>query len=308
MEQVQFRAMGTDILVVIDAEPQRARKSLAWAHAHFLELERRLSRFRPESELSALNRRAGTSVRVSQPLYDALAAGLRAAHTSNGLVTPTLLREVTAAGYDRSFELLADSSPAPVAKPAISKQSQPIWQQIRMNPERRRVWLPLGAQIDLGGIAKGWAADQIVQRLADIGPSLVDAGGDIAISGLLHDGTTWPIGVANPLQPGQLFGVLELGRGGVATSGRDRRHWLRAGVPQHHIIDPRSGQPATTDVLTATVLAGHAQQAEAAAKVVVILGSQAGLAWLDAQPTLAGLVVREDGQLLRSMRMPPLQN
>jgi thiamine biosynthesis lipoprotein len=79
-------------------------------------------------------------------------------------------------------------------------------------------------------------------------------------------------------------------------------------VPQHHIIDPRSGQPATTDVLTATVLAGHAQQAEAAAKMVVILGSQAGLAWLDAQPTLAGLVVREDGQLLRSMRMPPLQN
>ncbi len=314
MQQITFRAMGTEILVVIDAEPQRARKGLAWAQAHFLELERRLSRFRPESELSALNRRAGTSVRVSQPLYDALTAGIRAAHRSNGLVTPTLLNEVTAAGYGCSYDLLADRLPAPVAKPVASgnrpalaiERGRSDWQQIRFNPEQRRIWLPAGVQIDLGGIAKGWAADLITRRLADIGPSLVDAGGDIAISGLLRDGTTWPIGVANPLEAGQSLGLLELARGGVATSGRDRRRWMRDGVMQHHIIDPRSGQPAITDVLAATVIAPHAQQAEVATKMALILGTQAGIAWLDARPQLAGLLIREDGQVLLSKRMPRL--
>jgi len=77
-------------------------------------------------------------------------------------------------------------------------------------------------------------------------------------------------------------------------------------VMQHHIIDPRSGQPAITDVLAATVIAPHAQQAEVATKMALILGTQAGIAWLDARPQLAGLLIREDGQVLLSKRMPRL--
>ena len=92
-------------------------------------------------------------------------------------------------------------------------------------------------------------------------------------------------------------------RGAVATSGRDYRRWQKGGVAQHHIIDPRTGQPAQTDVLTATIIAADGPTAEVAAKVALILGSHAGMAWLEERPTLAGLLVLEDGRVLQSHRM-----
>lgn len=91
-------------------------------------------------------------------------------------------------------------------------------------------------------------------------------------------------------------------KGGVATSGRDYRRWQKNGVWQHHIIDPRSGDPAFTDVVTATVIAPTAQSAEMAAKAVLIQGGVQGIAWLEKHPPLAGLVVLEDGHTLHSSR------
>jgi thiamine biosynthesis lipoprotein len=158
-------------------------------------------------------------------------------------------------------------------------------------------------RLDLGGVAKGWAADQAARRLAEAGPALVDAGGDISVSGPMADGLPWPIAIANPFAPDQSLGLALLARGAVATSGRDYRRWMRGGLEQHHIIDPRSGQPAQTDILSATIVAPDGPLAEMAAKVALILGSRAGLAWLDARPTLAGLLVLEDGRILRSRRM-----
>jgi len=113
----------------------------------------------------------------------------------------------------------------------------------------------------------------------------------------------WPIAIANPFVPDKSLGTVLLVRGAVATSGRDYRRWERGGMTQHHIIDPRTCQPAQTDVLSATVVAPDGPTAEMAAKVALILGSRASLTWLDARPTCAGLVVLEDGRILRSRRM-----
>jgi len=96
--------------------------------------------------------------------------------------------------------------------------------------------------------------------------------------------------------------MLKLGRCGVATSGRDYRRWQQNGAWQHHIIDPRTGQPAETDVFSATVIAPDVRQAEMATKTALILGSQAGLAWLEAQTSLTGMLVLEDGQVLQDSR------
>jgi thiamine biosynthesis lipoprotein len=101
------------------------------------------------------------------------------------------------------------------------------------------------------------------------------------------------VGVADPEHPGEVLAVLKLMRGGVATSGRDYRHWQRDGLPQHHLLEAATGLPAQTDVLTATVLAPALWQAEMAAKRVLLAGAEAGLAWLNDQPGLAGLIVVE---------------
>jgi thiamine biosynthesis lipoprotein len=128
----------------------------------------------------------------------------------------------------------------------------------------------------------------------------VDVGGDIAVSGPHLDGEPWSIGLADPLHPDQDLELLMIYKGGVATSGRDYRRWKKNGVWQHHIIDPRSGEPSFTDVLTATVIAPTAQAAEMAAKTVLIHGSVQGIAWLEKHSPLAGQVVLEDGQTLHS--------
>ena len=131
----------------------------------------------------------------------------------------------------------------------------------------------------------------------------MNAGGDIAISGPRADGEVWRIGVANPFEPKEDLFMLHLMGGGVATSGKDRRRWIRGDILQHHIIDPRTGQPAETDVLTATVVAPTVMEAEAAAKSVLILGSGAGMEWLEADSGLAGLLILEDGRVLTNLRM-----
>jgi thiamine biosynthesis lipoprotein len=158
-------------------------------------------------------------------------------------------------------------------------------------------------RLDLGGVAKGWAAGEALRRLAAAGPALVDAGGDIVVSGPMADGSAWPIAIDDPRAPEGELGVLLLDHGAVATSGRDYRRWRQGGQERHHIIDPRTGQPAQTDVLTATAVAPDGITAEAAAKAALILGSAGGCAWIDAHPALAALLVLDDGRILESGRI-----
>jgi thiamine biosynthesis lipoprotein len=172
-----------------------------------------------------------------------------------------------------------------------------------MDAAMRSVALPAAVRLDLGGIAKGWAADQAVRRLAAHGPALVDAGGDIAVSGPRAGGLRWPVAVASPFAPERHLAVLWLAGGGVATSGKDLRRWRRDGEWRHHIIDPRTGRPAVTDVLTATVIANSARAAEAAAKTAFILGRRKGMAWIEARSALAAVLVTDDGEVHTSWRL-----
>ncbi len=139
-----------------------------------------------------------------------------------------------------------------------------------------------------------------MQRLAAVGPALVDAGGDIAVSGLQADGTPWPVAVADPLRLQDRLELLGLGSCGVATSGTDYRRWLKDGKWKHHIIDPRTGESAETDLVSVTAIGPDVLQAEAAAKTVLILGSRAGLEWLEDHPPLSGLLVLQHGRVLYS--------
>lgn len=297
MQRLDFRAMGCHMLALIDSATEDATEILALVPTWFEEWEAALSRFRDDSELNALNRADGKPFQVSETLWQVLVASLQAAQESAGLVVPTLLDAVQVAGYDRSFDTLAKSIERTTRAAEIID-----WHSIELDEKNRTVRLPGGMHLDFGGIAKGWAADQAAERLAATAPALVDAGGDIAIS-TRNNNEEWPIGITDPFRPESDLELLLVNRGGVATSGRDYRRWQRNGKWQHHIINPRTGEPADTDVLSATVIAPTTQQAEVAAKTALILGSHAGLEWIEAHETLAGLIVLEDGTIVRSSAM-----
>ena len=298
IDKSEFRAMGCHVQVALESDSLKAHSRLESVPEWFEAWEDRLSRFRPYSELNRLNHSEGQPQPVSADLWKVYQVALEAERLSAGLVTPYVLEALVQAGYDRSFEQFG----------ALQESNQPnITQPRSLQPARaekdtiaRIICLPNGAKLDFGGIAKGWAAHQAMSRLEIYGSVMVDAGGDIAISRLLSDQQGWPIGIADPFQSDALLGVLELGRSGVATSGIDYRRWQQNGTWKHHIIDPRTGQPAQTDLLSVTVISPNVMDAEMAAKRVLISGSQAGLAWLETHPNYAGLLVLQVGECIQS--------
>ena len=296
------RLMATPVGVHVAVAPEdeaRARAAIEDCLAWFREVEARLTRFVAESELCRLNAAAGAWHRVSKLLFSVVEQSVAAAEASGGLFDPTILPVLEALGYDRDFNDIAYRE-APTARNADDVVAGPgSWRAIELDgarAERRRIRLPPGARLDLGGIAKGWAADVALDRCFSTLPDvLIDVGGDLRARGGPWEGELWAIGIGDPrevpdapaaeAEAERCAAVLTLGRGGLATSGATMRWWYQAGERQHHLIDPRTGRPARVWIdaaddraeeepliATATALAPTAAHAEVATKVALLRG------------------------------------
>ncbi len=282
----RFRAMGTNIELIVDADNSPvAHAALMDGRRAILDIESSLSRFDPASELSRLNRE-GSAQAASDVLFDALALALEAWADTDGRFDPGVGDAVIAAGYDRSFDKL----PALVqGRPALpSAQGAPAF----LDESDHSIRLAPGVRIDLGGIAKGLAAEMVAEQLSSVGPCLVSAGGDMAVRGVPSTGD-WPVSI-NTADGDWIVGLTH---GGLATSGRDRRTWATTTGQAHHVVDPRTGAPATTDIMRISVFAPTAVDAETMATALMIVGSRAAIA--EAQERgFEAIVVTEDGHTI----------
>ncbi|HEY7148213.1 MAG TPA: FAD:protein FMN transferase [Gaiellaceae bacterium] len=273
IESRRFRAMGTEIELLVDAIG--ADEALAAAESEFHRLEAILTRFRPRSELSRLNE-AG-SLETGPELREVVELALAARARTDGRFDPTVHDAVVGAGYDRSFDELPQDGTAVIVGSVCGGAVRIEGSRIELDP---------GVRLDLGGIGKGYAAARAADLLSAAGPALVNAGGDVAVKG-----GTWPVGVERP--GGDL--TLELTDGGLATSGRDRRRWRRNGKELHHLIDPATGSPSPSDLLRVTVVASNAVEAEVWAKALYIAGEEEAALEADMRG-LPGVLVTADGR------------
>ncbi|HEX5503654.1 MAG TPA: FAD:protein FMN transferase, partial [Thermomicrobiales bacterium] len=290
--------MNAEVLVIVVAGDGGHGEAMAAARdveRLFARVEAALSRFRPASELSRLNRAAGRPFRASPLLFAVVSAALAAARETGGLFDPTVLGALVAAGYDRSFELLAAGPDGP--PPAAPPRPRCDWRDVALDERAGTIALPAGCGLDLGGIGKGWAVDRAVDRLRPRGNFVIDAGGDLYAAGAQAGGAPWTVGVADPHVPARDLLVLTPRDRAVATSTTARRRWKRGGVERHHLIDPRTGAPATSGVVSATVVAESVARAEVLAKVALLLGPRAGRAFLDRQAGVPGILVHADGRV-----------
>jgi thiamine biosynthesis lipoprotein len=290
MPQISFRAMGCKITAVLYSKSSRAAAQLQNVPLWFESWESVLSRFREDSELNQVNRSSGVPVHVSGVFLAVLSVAERANHGSGGLVTPGILNTLESIGYDRSFDRMPESVSG-ISIPLKPDGNSPGYKILANN----RIVLNAGTRLDFGGVAKGWAAFQAMKKLSLYGPSMVNAGGDISISGLRPGYRKWVIRIVDPAKPENHIETISVGRAGVATSGRDYRHWEVDGQVQHHIIDPRTNTAAVTDLISATVIAPTVLQAEMASKSLMILGGHAGLQWVRRHPSFAAFVVFDSG-------------
>jgi FAD:protein FMN transferase len=252
------------------------------------------SRFREDSELSALNRAGGRTLRVSALLQEAVAAAVRAAELTGGDVDPSLGAALIALDYDGDFDLGLDrqgadaggaaSGPLAARPPgaALSLRSVPGWHTIRLDPRAGTVGLGAGVSLDPGATAKALAADHAAaaaHRAAGSGV-LVGLGGDFASAGPAPP-EGWRIRVTDDHRsgveaPGQWITVHT---GGLATSSTAIRRWRASGETVHHLLDPASGRPASSGWRTVSVAAASCLDANIASTAAIIRGEPA-LGWL----------------------------
>ena len=282
----EFRAMGTTVEILLEAPSQgSSERALDEACDGVAALERLLSRFDPDSELSELNRR-GRLV-AGDDLLAVVALAVEARDMTGGRFDPTVHDAMVAAGYDRTFDEVPADGPEPPGDPARCGG------QVTIDAARGEVVLGPGVRLDLGGIAKGYVVDRVAERLGASGPCLVNAGGDLRIAGPPRD-DSWPVGVETPAEPL----VLGLGSGAMATSGRNRRRWRRDGHEQHHLIDPARGRPAGSDLRAVTVIAENACRAEVLAKALFLGGERGAREEADRRGIPTVLVTGEGRVLL----------
>ena len=269
--------MGTLAAVTAVAPDQEtARDAVESAYARLNDVNRLMSDYVADSEIGRLNKLAvGDSLTVSPETFLCLQRAIDIAKHSGGAFDPTCRPLITL------WKQAGKQGQLPSEVELAAVQQRIGWRKLRLDADTRAVTLLAGnMQVDLGGIAKGYALDLAAEAMRKSGAAggLVDVGGDIVAFGKREDGTPWRIGVRHPFQSG-LFTKLELADAAVATSGVQQRFYEIAGRRYSHIIDPRSGWPAE-QAPSVTVIAADGLTADAWATVFSVLTMAEGRALL----------------------------
>jgi thiamine biosynthesis lipoprotein len=275
MQSYEFRAMNTGILLAGEGEREAVETGFSLAQKFVEDSEKRFTRFSNQSELAQLNRSAGSWFDASQDMFEVVSLALQLYKETGGLFDPSILEALEQAGYDRSMDEIRLHGPNAVT--VLPRPKLHYFNEVRLDvtPQRWRISLPGEMRIDLGGIAKSWIAEKAALLLSSwTNACAVDAGGDMFFIGLPQGEKAWRVTIENPLDDKSDLAVLKVPPGAVATSTVTKRRWKQGNREQHHLIDPRTQQPADTDWLSVTVVADHAAKAEVYAKSLLIGGPQ----------------------------------
>ncbi|MFO0711151.1 MAG: FAD:protein FMN transferase [Sandaracinus sp.] len=279
-----FSAMGTDVRVIAGRD---AAHVTAQVKRTFADAEQRFSRFLPDSELSRLNR-ATEPAEVSEELFDALWRARAYLELTEGVFDPAVGAAMHELGYDRTF------APGALDRPrrgAPARRASML--EVTLDPVRRTVERPPHVLLDLGGMMKGRTVDRAARHLA--GHGVVDAGGDARLVGDRR--TPWRVEVEDPRDPRRTVASMWVEDGAVATSAANRRRWRVGSGWAHHLVDPRTGEQAESDLLQATVLAPSAELADVLAKTVFVLGSRQARAALARWDRVGAVLVSRTGRV-----------
>ena len=283
--------MGSDIVVVVDGPDDL----LDMAQRRIDKLEQTWSRFLPDSEISNMNRSADW-VDVSADTLTLVDHALAAWRVTGGAFDPTILASLMANGYAESR---SESSGRTVLSGPARRGPAPGPERIEVDRTASRIRLPEGVGFDPGGIGKGLAADLVASELVTSGATAVmlSIGGDVRVAGVAPAG--WVVAIEDPTDRERTVAELSLVDGGVCTSSVLAKTWDMGDTPMHHLIDPRTGDPIVSPIVSATVLAGEAWMAEALTKAAITGDPVGALGFLESAG-VDGLLVDVDRVVWRT--------
>jgi thiamine biosynthesis lipoprotein len=284
-------------LTIYGANKQEAGAFSNEVFAKMRRLEEIFDKNNPAGDISRINAAAGRDwVDVEPETIFVLQQALEIAQKTGGAFDPTVGPLLELWGFGTEHARVPADEELQKALALID------YTAVEVDQTAQKVFLPHnGMKLDLGGIAKGFIIDegQKVMKQFPVAASLLNAGGDIGISGLNPSGGKWKIAVQDPQEPQQWLAILELEEGGVATSGGYQRYFEEKGQRYHHLLDPREGMPSR-GISSVTIIAPDAMQADALATAIFVLGKEKGLAYIENSPGLEGLLVDEEGEIFIS--------
>jgi FAD:protein FMN transferase len=298
--------MGTQVHIIALTNPEsdapRTQATIQHAFKEIRALEQRMSEWRPDSEISEVNRRAGSPVQVSLETFEVVSKALWAGKLSHG----TFDISFASLGELWKFGDAAEAEPKLPTKAQVRAALRFVdYRRIQMDEGVRTISIPRGAKLGLGGIAKGYIVDRAVQVLRGRGlrSFLVQAGGDLYGAGSKPDGSPWVSGIQDPRGPqGSFFASIQLTDHAFSTAGDYARAFLKNGKRYHHILDPRTGYPATA-CRSVTVWAPDATTADAIDDGVFILGPEKGLALVESLAGVGAVIVDRRNKVWISKRL-----
>ena len=297
----QWDIMGTRVSVDLwHIDPAQSKACALKIQNEMFRIDETLSTYKPESELSRVNKNASIeTVKISTELARLIEQSLQFSKLSNGAF------DISYASIGYQYDFRKKIKPS---EQSISENLESIdYRHIQLTDNNLK-YLSGQVRIDLGGIAKGYAVDNTIKLLPGCGISkaMISAGGDSRILGD-RNGKPWIIGIQHPRKPDAMALVLPLSDTAISTSGDYQRFYIDGDKRIHHILNPSTGKPAD-GVWSTTVTGPDAMTTDALSTSIFVMGPEAGLALIEKLDGFDAIIIDNKGQVHFTSGLEPPEN
>ncbi|MGX1025106.1 FAD:protein FMN transferase [Psychroflexus sp. MBR-150] len=293
--------MGSNFDITVVAQNKTiAQAYIDTAVSEIYRIEKLISSWKPESQTSAINRNAGIKpVKVDKELFDLIKRSKAISQLTDGAF------DISFAAVEHLFSFDGRETTLPKKEVITASVRNIGYQNIILDEKQQTVFLKQkGMRIGFGAIGKGYAADKTKALLMSKGvkAGIINASGDMNTWGTQPDGSAWKVAITNPMDKTKNFGLFDLNRQAVVTSGNYEKFFTVDGQRYAHIIDPRTGMP-TKGIISATVFAPKAELADALATSMFVMGEEVGINLINQLPDVEAIIVKDDGTLVLSNKI-----
>ncbi len=293
-----LKLMGSRFeITVVAKDSTEANDYIDLGVGEITRIEKLISSWDPASQTSEINRNAGIKpVKVDEELYNLIGRSVEISKLTDGAF------DISFASMDKIWKFDGSMTEMPSEEAIKQSVAKVGHQNIILDPENFTVFLKLeGMKIGFGGIGKGYAADKAKKLLMEKGVSagIINAAGDMNTWGKQPNGEFWKVAITNPMDKNKAFALLPLKDNAVVTSGNYEKYVTFNGVRYTHIINPRTGYPAT-GIISATVFAPKAEIADALATSIFVMGKDVGIDFINQLPKIECIVIDEKGEIFTS--------
>ncbi|HEY5561921.1 MAG TPA: FAD:protein FMN transferase [Clostridiaceae bacterium] len=286
----QRKAYALGTIIQLRAYGRKSEKAIEEAVTRLNQIDDKMSYFKEDSEISKINKAAGVSPQVvSEETFLLLNTAVKYSELSQGAFDPTIRPLVNLWGIGSGFEDVPTKEEIDTTLKLIN------YEDIILDKSNNSVLLKTkGQSLDLGGIAKGYATDAVKNIFIrnNIKSGLIDLGGNIYALGGKQDGTPWRVGIQDPYAPrGGYIGVVTVKDKSVVTSGYYEKYYIKSGRTYHHIIDPRTGYPSESNLISATIISDKSLDGDGLSTGLYIMGVTKATKLIEAIPGVDAIFI-----------------